>query len=278
MASIFSEEMSLFTKIFQLAGFFPSSFLLKLYSLLSFGVTIFIFIAAFTIFPILTNDNSLSLLVGGLVFVGILVTNLINILQAVYSINQQKAIYRKFDEIDLILANQLLVKIDYKSIRRRLLIKYSTLVLVLVIIHVVSIVSVSIYRNAFNYYVLLIFPIAAIRLRCIQNVFYSDLISEKLKSMNQKLTDMILQNEDKMAFILFSHKLQRFDTKKRPCSSLYEQLVTLKQIYGKIFDISNLINDVFGWSLLFVVSTVMPMCIFSLTHLAKRPSVNDAKV
>lgn len=245
----------MFIKIFQAMALYPSSFILKIYSLLGFGITVFIFISAFFIFPVLENDNSLSLLVGGLVFVGILLTNLMNIAQAFFSVNQQTEIYKKFDQIDLMLADKLLVHVPYMKIRRRLFIKYTLLVLVLLAIHVASIVSVTVYGVAFSYYVHLIIPVGAVRLRCIQNMFYVDLINEKLKSMNQKLNDMISCNHDKMAFILFSHKLQKFDVKeKKISSSLYEQIITLKQIYGKIFDVSNLINDVFGWSLLFVVS------------------------
>lgn len=55
-----------------------------------------------------------------------------------------------------------------------------------------------------------------------------------------------------MAFILFADKLHKFD-KKDARTSLYDQLMTLKQIYGKIWDVSNLINDCFGWSLLAIV-------------------------
>ena len=255
MANVFTEEMSPFIRLFQIMALYPSSFLLKIWSLINFGIMVFIFISAFCIFPVLENDNSLSLLVGGLVFVGILFTNLMNIAQAFFTVNKQTEIYRKFDQIDLTLANQLHVHIDYKKIRRRLIIKYTLLILALIAIHGVSIVSVTYYGVAFSYYVHLIIPVGATRLRCVQNMFYVDLINEKLKSMNQKLNDMVSRNHDKMAYILFSHKLQKFDVKEKTISSsLYEQIITLKQIYGKIFDVSNLINDVFGWSLLFVVS------------------------
>lgn len=255
MANVFTEEMTFFIRIFQITGLYPSSFILKILSLLNVGLLIFIFVSAFCIFPVLENNNSLSLLVGGLVFVGVLLTHLINLIQAFCSVSQQNEISRKFDQIDLILENRLLIHIDYKSIRRRLITKYFLLILVFLAIHIVSITAVTIYKVAFNYYIHLIIPVGAIRLRCIQNMFYVDLINEKLKSMNQKLNDIILRNHDKMAFILFSQKHHTFDNKdKKATSSLYEQIVILKQIYGKIFDISNLINDVFGWSLLFVVS------------------------
>jgi hypothetical protein len=263
MYNIFSTEMSCFIKLFQLFGLFPSSFLLKIYSLIYFTTIIGIFISAFWIFPVLEDNNSLSLLVGGLVFVGILLTHLMNVLQAFTSRKEQARIYQKFDEIDLLLSNQLLVKVDYRSLRRRLIGKYLLIAITLFLIHIASIVSVTINKLFFNYYVHLILPVAVIRFRCIQNMFYVDLIRAKLDMMNMKLDDIIHRNHDKMAFIIFADKLQKLDKKKGGGgggkvgnTSLYDQIMTLKQIYGKIFDVCNLINSVFGWSLLFIVSRV----------------------
>ncbi|KAG5678830.1 hypothetical protein PVAND_008464 [Polypedilum vanderplanki] len=256
MYNVFTEEMNFFIKVFQLFGLFPSNFLLKVYSLICFGLTIATFICAFTVIPVLEDNNSLSLLVGGLVFVGVLLTHLMNVMQAFTSRNEQAKIYQKFDEIDLLLSNKLLVKVDYKSLRRRLIYKYTLIFITLAFIHVASIVSVTINKLFFNYYVLLILPVAIIRFRCIQNMFYVDLIKSKLHLMNTKLSDIINRNDDKMAFILFADKLQKRDKKRieNGTLSFYDQIMTLKQIYGKIFDVCNLINDCFGWSLLFIVT------------------------
>lgn len=155
-------------------------------------------------------------------------------------------IYQKFDEIDYMLQNHLLVHINYSSLRQSLLLKYFIIELVLLIIHAISIVSTIINGLFFSYYLHLILPIFIIRIRCIQNMFYVDLIKEKLNMMNKKLEEIIARNRDKMAFILVADKLQKFDKKKEPKTALYDQLMTLKQIYGKIWDISNLINDCFG--------------------------------
>lgn len=258
MTNVFTEEMNFFIKLFQVFGLFPSNLLLKLYSIVTIVITIGIFVSAFFIFPVLEDNNSLSLLVGGLVFVGILLTHLMNTLQAFTSRIEQSEIYQKLDEIDLLLANKLLIKVDYESLKRRLFYKYSLIWCTLLLIHITSIVSVSINQLFFKYYVHLILPVVVIRFRCIQNMFYVDLIKEKLHLMNEKLNDIINRKPDKMAFVLFADKLQIFDKKGsvREYTSLYEQIMTLKQIYGKIFDVCNLINDVFGWSLLFIVSFI----------------------
>ena len=61
-----------------------------------------------------------------------------------------------------------------------------------------------------------------------------------------------------MSFILFADKLQNFDNKRDiKKQSLYDTILVLKQVYGKIWDISNCINDSFGWSLLAIVSFLL---------------------
>lgn len=248
MKNVFTEQMTFFVRVFQGFGLFPSNFFLKIYSALTFVTTCGIFISAFFIFPVLSEENSLSLLVGGLVFVGILLTHMMNVIQAFTSRHQQAEIYLKFDEIDILLSNQLLVTVDYKFVKRKLLMKYLGISVILVTIHILSIISVSINGLFFNYYIHLIFPVAIIRFRCIQNMFYIDLIKEKLQLLNFKLQKEATVPQNDRLFIV-SEKFQ-----KREKKAITSTLVIMKTIYGKIWDITNLCNDCFGYSLLFIVS------------------------
>lgn len=252
MSNIFSEEMSFFIKLFQFFALYPSSYLLKIYSVINFSATIMIFISAFFICNVLQEDNSLSVLVGGLVFVGILLTHLMNIFQAFTSRNEQAEIYRKFDQIDMLLSSDLFININYAAVRKRLFKKYSLISLILLSIHVVSIASVAINGLFFSYYIHLIFPVIVIRFRCIQNMFFVDLVKEKLQLLNEKLEkDVIQRNNDKIFLIV--ERFQKRD-KKSLNTSLYDTIMVMKTVYGKIWDITNLCNDCFGYSLLFIVS------------------------
>lgn len=253
MTNIFSEEMSIFIKLFQFFGLYPSNFLLKIYTVLNLLAIIMIFISAFFIAKVLQEDNSLSLLVGGLVFVGILLTHSMNIFQAFTSRNEQADIYRQFDQIDMMLSRDLFLNIDYNYsvVRRRLLKKYLLISLVLITIHIASITSVSINGLFFSYYIHLIFSVIVIRFRCIQNIFYVDLINEKLQLVNQKLEKVIRRNHDKLFLIV--ERFQKRDMKSIN-TSLYDTIMVMKTVYGKIWDITNLCNDCFGYSLLFIVS------------------------
>ncbi|CAO1377222.1 unnamed protein product [Diamesa hyperborea] len=261
MKNIFSEELSGFVTIFQFFATFPSTgnplgnVLLKIYSLLNLFGIVCIFVSAFFINHVLEDNNSLSLLVGGLVFCGLLLCHGINVLQAYLSRNEQQMIYQKFDEIDYLLQNQLLVNIKYQDLRRKFYGKFLIVALILFTIHCASIVSVIMNKVLLRYYLHLIIPVTIIRIRCMQNMFYVDLINEKLMLMNQKLEDIVHKNRDKMSFILFADKLQNFDNKRDiKKQSLYDTILVLKQVYGKIWDISNCINDSFGWSLLAIVT------------------------
>lgn len=106
MKNVFADELSSFASIFQVFALFPysisplSTLVLKLYSLASIVGFSFIVVSAFYINKILEDNNSLSLLVSGLVFIGLIITNLVNVIEAFLSRDDQKSIYQKCDEID----------------------------------------------------------------------------------------------------------------------------------------------------------------------------------
>ena len=146
--------------------------------------------------------------------------------------------------------NQLLVNVKYEELRKRFYIKFSLVACILIIIQGISIFTIFSGHYFVKYYYHLIIPTFFVRVRCLQNMFYVDLINEKLNLLNQKLHDIVHKNKDKLAYVIFADKLQDFNGKKPFKKSLYDQLLVLKQIYGRIWDVSNLINNCFGWSLL----------------------------
>lgn len=86
-------------------------------------------------------------------------------------------------------------------------------------------------------------------------IYFISYRNEKLCLINKKLRDIVTRNRDKLAFIMYpEQKSSKNDFNGIKNSSLYEQLMALKQIYGKIWDVTNLINDCFGWSLLVIVT------------------------
>lgn len=143
MNNLFSEEMSFFIFVFQLFSLFPFSIneivqvLLRIFSVVNVILLVGIFTSAYFFYPVLGASESLSGLVGGLVFNGLLITHLINIIQAYSTRKKQAEIYQKFDEIDFTLNNKLLVNINYKKLRQRLIFKNSVIMIVVSVIQAI---------------------------------------------------------------------------------------------------------------------------------------------
>lgn len=151
------------------------------------------------------------------------------------------------------LRNQLNVGINYTGLRRRLTIKFVGFLVAVLAIQTFSVATVN-FTGFFKSLVFhLTFPMIFTGIRCSQNMFYVDLIREVLNLVNKKLEEIVAHKRDKMAFILFANELQKC-SKKVGETSLYHQVMALKRIYEKIWDITNLINKCFGWSLLAIVN------------------------
>lgn len=141
--------MSSFVKFFQLFSLFPFSsnvlayLVLKIYAAANLLLIIGIFVLAFFVYPMMQDSESLSLLVGGLVFVGLLITHFLNVFQSFTSRQEQLMIYQKFDEIDFLLQNQLLINVNYSKLRNRLMLKYFIIIAIVTGIQITSLVSVT---------------------------------------------------------------------------------------------------------------------------------------
>lgn len=278
----FHKEMHNFIIFFQLFAIAPFSknslynYLLIIYSFCSLFAIIMIFISGIFINDVI-QENSLSALVGGLQFFGLILTHMIIVVQAFLTRQNQMEIIDKLTEIDNIFQNKLYIEIPYNKIRRKYVIKNSIIICILIIIKLYFIITLLISESSSNYYWLhCYYSILVIRLRCIQNMFYVDMIRDRLDYINEKLTGIVYhtkKNDIKFILLMDDDKYQYRRGRKRnqqyPNNNnnnddyynsintkgpTYEQIIILKQIYGKIWDICNLINDSFGWSLLAITT------------------------
>lgn len=188
----FKTEFSRFILFFQCVNFYPYdknpiwNMLLKFFSAFNIIVMIVLVISADNngIF----TDFSMSMQVAAFVFCGHVFTQLLSIVQTGCTTKKQREIFRKIDEIDEILQNSLGARVEYKFLKRRSVIKI-----------VVIIISFVMFRTlAFEfcgevnipYYTVMIIPQFYNQMRCLQNIFYADLINEKVMSMNKKLEEI----------------------------------------------------------------------------------------
>lgn len=260
MKNIFTREWSSFIKIFQRLSLFPYSSnpighnLLISYSALNILAIGAICYSAIFIYHVVEVTGTIARLVAGLVFYGLLAVHVLNIIQTFLSRHNQKKITQKFNNIDFMLQNKLYININYRQLRRRLLLKYFTILAVLFAIHGTSIATVTITGHFVPYCFHLVPTVALLRFRCIQSMFYVDNLKEKFRLMNKKLK-LIQAKQGKRIFFLFVNEFHQM-TEQQLTAKRQNQLVALKRLQGNFLEVSNLINDCFGWSLLAIVKTM----------------------
>lgn len=258
-ASKFYIKFQYFFLFFRLFGYCPFSrgnailaTILMVYSIISAIIPILIGINAFFIAKIFDDDsNSLSSIVATLVLTTVIITHFLNILQAFINRNDQLEIIAIFTSIDEILERHLLTRIDYQRIKKRLVIKIGITLLILIVIKIGFLVMIF-ATNGNSFWTYHAFPAFSLRIRCFQNMFYVDLVSEMLQIITKRLETLTQSHESKLNLILFVDRLR--DRKNIDENSVYDEILLLKQIYGKVWDICNLINDSFGWSLLAITT------------------------
>jgi hypothetical protein len=262
-SSQYSTEFSFFSTVFRAIGLYPHSTNPVFNHFLS-GYTIIILIGISTLFTyglfinsvIGSSGDSLSAMVEALVFAGVIVTNIINVLHAWFSRDEQFQIYEKFDEIDMHFQSQLHHSIDHPAAKKMVYKKYGCLLLFMLVIQ--GILFSFNNKISIRYWLVLTFCVLSLRFRCFQTLFYIDSMDLKLKLLCDKLNSLIVQNQNDNYFekmekhpsFIQVNDYHEYGSKV----SVFDQLVIMKQIYGKIWDVANLINDCFGWSLLTLIT------------------------
>lgn len=255
----FTAEIRYFLYAFQLFGISPFSedktrrVLLLLFSLFHLAVLVLLVYSAFVFFNIFgqTSLGTLAAIVGQLVFSGLIATSLIIILQSVIFREEALQIEDRFDRIHSLMKQKLFIDISVHRMRVKFFWKLTAIVLLLFAVISLNIIALVLYEEQLGVLLHSLWPIIIIRARCIHNIFLIDLLNEFTELLSAKVKEIIARkaNERDERPLMYSHR--DFDYLKR---SPFEELMTLKDVYGYIWDVTNLINDAFGWSLLAVAT------------------------
>jgi 7tm Chemosensory receptor len=265
--SRYSSEFTLFPTIFRVFALYPQA-INRTINIFLTGYTVFILTGIVTLFiyglfinSVLGASDSLSAMVETLVFIGVIFTSIINVIQAWFTRAEQFQINEKFDEIDDHIQDQMHHLIDHAVAKRKIYKKYALILLLLLIIQTVF-YAYNINLNSIRYWLTLTFPVFVLRLRCLQILFYLDSMNLKLQLLCDMLRVLVQQNQiadyfqkrEKLQTFKQINEYYDFGAKRISKVPVFDQLVIMKQIYGKVWDISNLINDCFGWSLLVLIA------------------------
>lgn len=257
----FKDEVRVFRVFLMLFGLLPIwsktkwKFVSLMYTLCILTSLIMISVSAFWINNMIDPKlSSLSVIVSVLLFCGVVLANFITFIQVYSMRSYQEEMYEKFDQIASLFQNRLSTQIDYDHLRWKFYKKFLYLLLALIGTNLTQFIVILIFDKYFLYVLHMLIPIILLRLRCLQNVFYVDLINYFLCTIIDNLKFILNHNEGdgtlKFQYLLVDYKYAWRNIER----SRYEQICILKEIYGKLWDISNLINDSFGWSLLAIIT------------------------
>lgn len=201
------------------------------------------------------RQNSLQAVVGALLLVAELVTHLFIIIQSYVTRHQQLQIVRNITYIDDQFGQQLSVNIPYDKLWRRYQCRTFGILVVLALVIIGNIIYMALRNDEYllKFACHMVYSMVLIRVRCIQNIFYVDLLKERLQWLADKIHSLAKTNyadQNGMAIIVNTNKNETYARQKIK----YSELMSLKRIYGKIWDTNCLLNDCFGWSLLAIVT------------------------
>lgn len=202
--------------------------------------------------------HTLTAIVQFLFFVGILMTHLTIITEAFINRNRQMHLIENISCADQLLHSKLQFKISYHIEKSVVFFRLASVIFILMIIRTIFTFDLY-YRyhiNTFPYR--LIFSAWTIQLRSIQVLFFVYLLRTRLQFVSDQIKEMLIpcsfrgRSKTQWKFSRDSNNIFVLDvllTKR----SLYDRLVNLKQVYGELYEICELINVTFGWSLLTII-------------------------
>lgn len=229
--------------------------LLTIYSLLQIVYIIIFGLFAFWNFEL--TGSTLSVIIGHSILWSILLTHLVVIIEALIHRNAHLHLIEKFSSVDLLIKSKLRVVISYRTEKSTIFYRLSLQLIISFLIRIALAIHMT-YRHKIDiiWYQCLL-SIWVIRMRNYQMLVFVFMLRTRLHYIYEKLSqsrigynlysqrkNQWIIGDDNTGFVLDSMWT------KNP---LYEQLIILKQIYGRIYEICEQINHLFGSSLLTVV-------------------------
>lgn len=201
-------------------------------------------------------DSSVNHLASGIYFLSLNAAQLIISLETIVFRKEQQYLFELFSNVDEIFRERLNWTISYSKERRQ---KWKILLSILIVFSsirtyfVVQLFNQNLI-NAYWYQCLL--AVFVNRLSTVRNLFYVITLINRLKFVNENLEKNLTTTAFDQAHVLPS------GGSGDPCPSLpfniepceegpdFHKILALKNIYGKLYSIGDVINSTIGWSFL----------------------------
>lgn len=252
------DEMRGFIVFFLIFGLWPAwinnkyKWLLIIHSIFSITTVFAIFASAIFIHKVL-ESNLLSTAVAYSCLFSILVTHLIIILQSLVQREFQLKLIQKFAHVDRSFHKKLHILISHRDEKRVLLVRFVSMLSIFAGIKVAMLINLADggVFNSFWYYCL--YSIWIARLRCVQVLCFVHLLRARLILVNDKIKEILTARNLNAGIPNVCRPISTFDNSMLN-GSIYDRLLNLKQIYGELYAICELINQTYGWSLLAMIA------------------------
>lgn len=264
----FVEEMRGFTAFFQIFGLWPTwqttkyKSLLTIYSICSILSVFVIFLSAIYVNKLL-EDNTLSTAVASWFLFTVLATHLIIVLQSLFYRKAQMKLLQKFSQVDRLFNAKLQISMSYRKEKKALFMRFCILLITFVAIKVGLLIHLHYMQRLGSFWYHCLFSVWIMRLRCFQVLFFVYLLRSRLILINDKLKKLlIVRNSHSGNATNEWHSIADtkniifvLDTSSSSAKYItYDILLNVKQIYGELYEICELINVTFGWSLLAIIT------------------------
>lgn len=212
----------------------------KLYSVFSLAIVICCFSSAY-FFNIFFDFNSITNTAANSLFVLIILAHLIIAIESISQKDAQMKLIEKLNFVDQMFNVKLKRIIPYKTEKFEIFVRNSIFMVLLFSIIIYFIVRTYLANHNFNFTFPSIYPSTLMRFRVLQVIYFICLLRTRLNLLNRELQDV--------QKIIVVKKRSKFTNRKLNNFPL-SRILILKQIYGELFEICDLINEAFGWSLL----------------------------
>lgn len=247
--TVFFDQMRNYIVYFQVFGLWSSwknhkyKMLLKAHSVFPITIVFFSYMSAY-FFNQFFEQTTLSSTISTGLFITVLIAHLIITIETFVRCCSQLALVQKFSLVDRMFNTKLLICIPYRKEKWDFFIRNSTLVFFVVSVKIFVIVYTVAEERVINFLYFLMYSNWILHLRAIQVLFFVYLVRSRLFLIDKEITDVRsalaarLNYKNEWQTILLMQKLA------------FSRIYHLKQIYGELYEINELINKTFGWSLL----------------------------
>lgn len=259
----FSVQIRNYLAFFMLLGLWSSwqNSKYKLFLRISLAISNICFCALFSLTVLIDrfrDFDALSNIVSNVLFILLSLTHLVILLESILKNEAQAKLIDTLSEVDHLFFVKIGLSVSHRSEKFGMLIRLLGLASTEVVVKWAIVITLLLSTSDKRYVFFTLYSNFVICLRLIQILLFVYLLRNRLTILNSELVDIVNANcshgyvqqitnyKNKNNTIPF---LRNVFAKR----STYDRLISLKQIYGKLFEICEQISDAFGWSLLLIV-------------------------